>query len=158
MQRLVKTCVSFCRYLTIKKVHRPSRLRKRPKPHQRKMVRIWIAFLHQTRKIRTVSRKRRVRIFCFRRRAPPHNKSIRSAWPGCFSSGAVRCGCLFFRPCSTHHCAALAVSGSATSLKAGASVGSGRPAVFHSSRAVWARFSGMATPSGSRAFSCCSET
>ena len=53
---------------------------------------------HQTRKIRTVSRKRRVRIFCFRRRAPPHNKSIRSAWPGCFSSGAVRCGCLFFRP------------------------------------------------------------
>ena len=45
MQRLVKTCVSFCRYLTIKKVHRPSRLRKRPKPHQRKMVRIWIAFL-----------------------------------------------------------------------------------------------------------------
>ncbi len=32
----------------------------------------------------------------FWRRAPPHNKSIRSAWPGCFSSGAVRCGCLFF--------------------------------------------------------------
>ena len=55
----------------------------------------------------------------------------------------------------SHHCAALAVSGSATSLKAGASAGSGRPAVFHSSRAVWARFSGMATPSGSRAFSCC---
>ena len=26
-------------------------------------------------------------------------KSIRSAWPGCFSSGAVRCGCLFFMPC-----------------------------------------------------------
>ena len=102
--------------------------------------------------------RRRVRIFCFRRRAPPHNKSIRSAWPGCFSSGAVRCGCLFFRPRPTHHCAALAVSGSATSLKAGASAGSGRPTVFHSSRAVWARFSGMATPSGSRAFSCCSET
>ena len=32
---------------TIKKGHRPSRLRKRPKPHQRKMVRIWIALLHQ---------------------------------------------------------------------------------------------------------------
>ena len=102
--------------------------------------------------------KEKVRIFCFRRRAPPHNKSIRSAWPGCFSSGAVRCGCLFFRPRPTHHCAALAVSGSAMSLKAGASADSGRPAVFHSSRAVWARFSGMATPSGSRAFSCCSDT
>ena len=60
----------------------------------------WIEYdaRHQTRKIRTFSRKRRVRIFCFRRRAPPYNKSIRSAWPGCFSSGAVRCGCLFFRP------------------------------------------------------------
>ena len=55
-------------------------------------------YSHQTRKIRTISRKRRVRVFCFWRRAPPHNKSIRSAWPGCFSSGAVRCGCLFFRP------------------------------------------------------------
>ena len=29
-----------------KKVHRPSHLRKRPKPHQREMVRIWIALLH----------------------------------------------------------------------------------------------------------------
>ena len=55
-------------------------------------------YSHQTRKIQTFSRKRRVRIFCFWRRAPPHNKSIRSAWPGCFSSGAVRCGCLFFMP------------------------------------------------------------
>ena len=52
-------------------------------------------YSHQTRKIQTFSRKRRVRIFCFWRRAPPHNKSIRSAWPGCFSSGAVHCGCLF---------------------------------------------------------------
>ena len=55
-------------------------------------------YSHQTRKLQTFSRKRRVRIFCFWRRAPPHNKSIRSAWPGCFSSGAVRCGCLFFMP------------------------------------------------------------
>ena len=46
MQRLVKTCVSFCRYLTIKKVHRPSHLRKRQKLLQREMVRIWIALLH----------------------------------------------------------------------------------------------------------------
>ena len=60
--------------------------------------------------------------------------------------------------CSTHHWAALAVSGSATSAKAGASAGSGRPAVFHSSSAVWARFSGAATPSGSRACSLRPET
>lgn len=36
--------------LTIKKAHRPSHLRKQLKPHQREMVRIWIAFLHRKEK------------------------------------------------------------------------------------------------------------
>ena len=45
------TCVMirFSLPLTIKKEHRPSPLEKRQKPHQREMVRIWIAFLHHKR-------------------------------------------------------------------------------------------------------------
>ena len=48
-------------------------------------------------------------------------------------SGSKRSPLAPMVPCSVHHCAALAISGSVTSAKAGAPAGSGLPAVFHTS-------------------------
>ena len=58
------------------------------------------------------------------------------------SPGAVR------MPCSTHHWAALAISGSDTSVKAGWFSGSGAPFAPQMSQASWPRFTGMSAPAG----------